>query len=416
MSEYKSEFLRELSWRGFIKQMTHEAELDAYCASGTPACYYGCDATARSLHVGSLVGIMTLLHFQRFGGKPIVLIGGGTTKIGDPTDKEKSRPILTEAEIATNAAGIRKAFEPFLNFGQSASDAIMVNNDDWLGKLGYIQLLREIGVHFTINTMVKQETVARRLAAEQPYTFLEFNYLLMQSYDFLELSRRHGCQFQIGGSDQWGNILGGVDLIHKADGGKAFGLTWPLITTSSGGKMGKTADGAVWLNADMRSPYEYWQFWRNTEDGDIGRFLRLFTLLKQDEIFRLEALQGAEINDAKIALANAATTLLHGEAAAKEAEAAAKAVFSAGASSDSLPTALVPQAELDAGMLVAAACTAAGLSKSNGEARRLIEQGAIRVNDEAVSDPNAKVSSADLKDGAIKISAGKKRHALIKAG
>lgn len=416
MSEYKSEFLRELSWRGFIKQMTHEAELDAYCASGTPSCYYGCDATARSLHVGSLVGIMTLRHFQRFGGKPIVLIGGGTTRIGDPTDKEKSRPILTEAEIAANAAGIGRAFDPFLNFGQGPSDAIMVNNDDWLGKLGYIQLLREIGVHFTINAMVKQETVARRLATEQPYTFLEFNYLLMQSYDFLELSRRQGCRMQIGGSDQWGNILGGVDLIHKADGGKAFGLTWPLITTSSGGKMGKTAEGAVWLNADMRSPYAYWQFWRNTEDDDVGRFLRLFTDLSQDEIICLEALKGAEINDAKVALANAATALLHGEASAKEAEAAAKAVFSAGASSDSLPTALVPQAELDAGLLVAAACTAAGLSKSNGEARRLIEQGAIRVNDEAVTDPNAKVSAADLKDGAIRISAGKKRHALIKAG
>ncbi len=416
MSDYKSEFLRELSWRGFIKQMTHEAELDAYCASGIPVAYIGFDATADSLHVGSLLQIMMLRILQRHGGKPIALMGGGTTKIGDPTDKEKSRPLLTDGQISANIAGIKRAFQPFLTFGDGATDAIMVNNDDWLGKLGYIQLLREIGVHFTINTMVKQDTVARRLESEQPYTFLEFNYLLMQSYDFLELFKRHACRLQLGGSDQWGNILGGVDLVHKVEGGKAFGLTAHLITTASGGKMGKTADGAVWLNADKRSPYEYWQFWRNTEDADVGRFLRLFTDLSQPEIIRLEALQGAEINDAKVALANAATTLLHGEGAATESAAAAKAVFSQGASADALPTAFVPQAELDAGLLVAAACTATGLSKSNGEARRLIEQGAIRVNDEAVTDPNAKVSAADLKDGAIKISAGKKRHALIKAG
>ncbi len=416
MSQYKSEFLRELSWRGFIKQMTHEAELDAYCASGTPVAYVGYDATADSLHVGHLMTIMMLRILQRHGGKPVALMGGGTTKVGDPTDKEKSRPLLTNDQINANIAGVKKAFQPYIRFGDGASDAIMVNNADWLDKLGYIEVLRDIGVHFTINTMIKQETVARRLESEQPYTFLEFNYLLMQSYDFLELFKRHGCRMQFGGSDQWGNILGGVDLVHKVEGGKAFGLTAHLITTASGGKMGKTADGAVWLNADKRSPYEYWQFWRNTEDADVGRFLRFFTDLSQDEIIRLEALKGAEINDAKVALANAATLLLHGDAAAKEAEAAAKAVFTAGASSDSLPTALVPQAELDAGLLVAAACTAAGLSKSNGEARRLIEQGAIRVNDEAVTDPNAKVSAADLKDGAIKLSAGKKRHALIKAG
>jgi len=416
MSDYKSEFLRELSWRGFIKDTTHKAELDAYCAQGTPVAYVGYDATADSLHVGHLMTIMMLRILQRHGGKPVALMGGGTTKIGDPTDKEKSRPLLTDDQINANIAGIKTAFEPFIRFGDGAGDAIMVNNDDWLGKLGYVEMLRAVGTHFTINTMVKQDTVARRLAAEQPYTFLEFNYLLMQSYDFLELFRRHGCRMQLGGSDQWGNILGGVDLIHKVEGGQAFGLTAHLVTTSSGVKMGKTVGGAVWLNADRKSPYEYWQFWRNTEDADVSKFLRLFTDLGRDEIERLEALQGAEINDAKIALANAATTLLHGDAAAKEAEAAAKAVFAGGASADALPSALVPQAELEAGMLVAAACTAAGLSKSNGEARRLIEQGAIRVNDEAVTDPNAKVSSADLKDGAIKISAGKKRHALIKVG
>ena len=416
MSDYKSEFLRELAWRGFIKDVTHAAELDAYCAAGNPIAYVGYDATADSLHVGHLMTIMMLRILQRHGGKPVALMGGGTTKIGDPTDKEKSRPVLTDDQIAANMAGIKQAFLPFIRFGEGANDAIMVNNDDWLGKLGYIEMLRAVGTYFTINTMVKQDTVARRLAAEQPYTFLEFNYLLMQSYDFLELYRRYGCRMQLGGSDQWGNILGGVDLIHKAEGGDAFGLTAHLVTTSSGVKMGKTVGGAVWLNADRKSPYEYWQFWRNTEDADVGRFLRLFTDLGRDEIERLEALQGADINDAKIALANAATTLLHGAEAAAEAEAAAKAVFAGGASADALPTATVPQAELEAGMLVAAACTAAGLSKSNGEARRLIEQGAIRVNDALVSDPNAKVSMADMQDGAIKLSAGKKRHALVKAG
>lgn len=416
MSDYKSEFLRELSWRGFIKDTTHKAELDAYCSNGTPVAYVGYDATADSLHVGHLMTIMMLRIFQRHGGKPIALMGGGTTKVGDPTDKEKSRPLLTDEQINANIAGIKTAFEPFLRFGSGTNDAIMVNNNDWLGELGYLEMLRAIGVYFTINTMVKQDTVRRRLEAEQPYTFLEFNYLLMQSYDFLELFRRYGCRMQLGGSDQWGNIVGGVDLVHKAEGGEAFGVTAHLVTTSSGVKMGKTVGGAVWLNADRKSPYEYWQFWRNTEDADVGKFLRLFTDLGQQEIEALEALEGAQINDAKIALANAATTLLHGEAAAKEAEAAAKAVFAGGASADALPTATVPQAEIEAGMLVAAACTAAGLSKSNGEARRLIEQGAIRVNDALVSDPNAKVSMADMQDGAIKLSAGKKRHALVKAG
>ena len=416
MSEYKSEFLRELAWRGFIKGITHEAELDAYCAAGNPIAYVGYDDTADSLHVGHLMTIMMLRIFQRHGGKPVALMGGGTTKVGDPTDKEKSRPLLTDDQINANIAGIKQAFEPYIRFGDGPSDAVMVNNADWLDKLGYIEMLRSVGTYFTINTMVKQDTVARRLEAEQPYTFLEFNYLLMQSYDFLELYRRHGCRLQLGGSDQWGNILGGVDLIHKAAGGEAFGLTAHLVTTASGVKMGKTVGGAVWLNADRKSPYEYWQFWRNTEDADTGRFLRLFTDLPQEEIVRLEALQGAEINQAKIALANAATTLLHGAAAAAEAEAAAQAVFSGGASADALPTAIIPQAELEAGLLVAAACTATGLTKSNGEARRMIEQGAIRLNDVLVTDPNAALSLADLKDGAIKLSAGKKRHALVKTG
>jgi tyrosyl-tRNA synthetase len=414
MSEYKSEFLKTLQTRGFIKQVTHPSELDAYCMAGVPIAYIGFDATADSLHVGSLLQIMMLRHLQKAGGKPIVLMGGGTTKVGDPTDKEKSRPLLTNEQIEANIAGIKKAFEPFLTFGDGPTDAIMVNNDDWLGKLGYIELLREVGVHFTINTMVKQDTVARRLANEQPYTFLEFNYLLMQSYDFLELFRRQNCRLQLGGSDQWGNIVGGVDLVHKAAGGDVFGLTAHLITTASGGKMGKTADGAVWLNADRKSPYEYWQFWRNCEDADVGRFLRLFTELPLDEIEALENLEGAGINKAKIALANAATTMLHGEAAAKESEAAASAVFAGGGTAAALPTVEIPSAELFSDYLVAAAFTAAGLTESNGEARRLIKQGAAKVNDQQVKDQNAALAESDVVDGTIKLSAGKKRHALVK--
>ncbi|KCZ94515.1 tyrosine--tRNA ligase [Hyphomonas johnsonii] len=414
MSEYKSEFLKTLDTRGFIKQMTHPAELDAYCASGVPVAYIGFDATADSLHVGSLLQIMMLRHFQQAGGKPVVLMGGGTTKVGDPTDKEKSRPLLTDDQIAANMAGIKKAFDPFLTFGDGPTDAIMVNNDDWLSKIGYVEFLRDYGVHFTINTMIKQETVDRRLRNEQPYTFLEFNYMLLQAYDFLELYRRYGVRLQLGGSDQWGNIVNGVDLTRRVAGGEAYGLTSHLITTSSGGKMGKTADGAVWLNAEKKSPYEYWQFWRNTEDGDVGRFLRLFTELHLDEIQALEALEGAEINEAKIALANAATSLLHGEEEAARSAAAAAAVFEQGATADALPTVDIARTDLESGMLAAAAFAAAGLAASNGEARRLIKQGAARVNDSALSDPNATLGVTDIIDGSIKLSAGKKRHALLK--
>ena len=412
MSDYTSDFLRTLDERGYLKQLTHEGDLDAYCAgkSGVPVAYIGFDATADSLHVGSLVGIMALRHFQQSGGKPIVLIGGGTTKIGDPTDKEKSRPILTDEQIAENAEGIRKAFEPFLTFGDGPTDAVMVNNADWLEGIGYIDFLREIGPLFTVNTMVKQDTVARRLRAEQPYTFLEFNYLLLQSYDFLELSRRMECFLQMGGSDQWGNIIGGVDLIHKADGNQGFGLTWPLITTASGGKMGKTADGAVWLNADKKSPYEYWQFWRNTEDADVGRFLRLFTELPLDEIAKLEALEGADINTAKVALANAATALLHGEAAAKEAEATASATFEAG-TGEGLPTFTVAP-----GTGILDATVTAGLAASNGEVRRHIKGGALKVNDERVPDHTFILDKSHLVDGTVKLSVGKKKHALLTFG
>ncbi len=415
MSQYKSEFLQTLEARGFIKQITHPQALDDYCLNDTPVAYIGFDATADSLHVGSLLQIMMLRHLQKAGGKPVVLMGGGTTKVGDPTDKEKSRPLLTDEQIARNMEGIKAAFEPFLTFGDGPTDAIMVNNDDWLSKIGYVEFLRDYGVHFTINTMIKQETVDRRLRNEQPYTFLEFNYMLLQAYDFLELYRRHGVRLQLGGSDQWGNIVNGVDLTRRVASGDAFGLTSHLITTASGGKMGKTAEGAVWLNAEKKSPYEYWQFWRNTEDADVGRFLRLFTDLPLNEVETLEAMQGANINDAKIALANAATALLHGEDAAMESERAAKAVFGSGSVDDALPTTEVPRQDLEAGLLAAAAFTMAGLSQSNGEARRLIKQGAARVNDEILNDQNALLTEASIgTNGAIKLSAGKKRHALLK--
>ena len=414
MSDYKSDFLTTLETRGYIKQVTHTAELDAYCA-GTPVAYIGFDATADSLHVGSLVGIMMLRRFQQAGGKPIVLMGGGTTKVGDPTDKEKSRPILTDERIAANISGIRKAFEPFLTFGDGPTDAVMVNNDDWLSKWAYVDFLREIGRYFTINTMVKQETVARRLREEQPFSFLEFNYLLLQSYDFLELSRRYDCFLQMGGSDQWGNILGGADLIHKADGKQGFGLTCPLITTASGGKMGKTADGAVWLNAEQRSPYDYWQFWRNTEDADVGKFLKLFTDLPLNEIARLEALEGADINQAKITLANAATTMLHGTQAAKEAEGAATTAFTGGGVSADLPTFDIAKSEHPDGATTIALLRAADLVKSNGEARRKIAEGAVRVNDEKVGEDQPHTWTDILADvDAFKVQIGKKRIALVK--
>lgn len=415
MSEYKSDFLRTLDQRGYIKQTTHVAELDAYCSTGVPIAYIGIDPTADSAHVGHLVGIMMLRRLQQAGGKPIVLIGGGTSKIGDPTDKEKSRPILTEEQIAKNAEGVKKAYSQYLTFGEGPTDAIMVNNADWLDRLGYIEFLRDIGKYFTVNTMVKQETVARRLDNEQPYTFLEFNYLLLQSYDFLELSRRHGCMLQMGGSDQWGNILGGVDLMHKADGNQGFGLTSPLLTTASGAKMGKTVDGAVWLNAEKRSPYEYWQFWRNTEDADVGRFLKLFTDIPLADIAKLEALEGAEINQAKIALANAATTMLHGAQAAQEAEAAAGKAFTGGGVSADLPTFEIAKADFADGPTTTALLRAGELVASNGEARRKMGEGAVRVNDEKVPADQTHAWNDILAEvDAFKVQVGKKRIALVK--
>ncbi|MCG9914881.1 MAG: tyrosine--tRNA ligase [Phenylobacterium sp.] len=411
---FKSDFLRVLRDRGYIHQVTHPAELDEAASSGIVTAYIGFDATAPSLHVGSLIQIMMLRRLQQSGHKPIVLMGGGTTKIGDPTDKDQSRPLLTEAQIQANIASIKTVFAKFLRFGDGPTDAIMVDNDSWLSTYGYVEFLREFGVHFTINRMLAFDSVKTRLEREQPMTFLEFNYMLMQSVDFLELERRFGCVLQMGGSDQWGNIVNGVELIRRVEQKPAFGLTTPLLSTASGQKMGKTVGGAVWLNADMRSPYDYWQFWRNTEDADVGRFMRLFTDLPLDDIARLEALEGAQINEAKKVLANAATTLLHGEDAARAAEAAAVAAFEQGQVSGDLPSFEVPRGVLEAGVVLAALAADAGLAASRGEARRLAQGGGLRVNDTVETDGNRTLNASDLVDGVIKLSAGKKKIVLVR--
>ncbi|HEY8574467.1 tyrosine--tRNA ligase [Phenylobacterium sp.] len=416
MSEpaFKSEFLKTLQARGHIQQITHPAELDEAAANGPITAYIGFDATAASLHVGHLFSIMTLRRLQQTGHKPIVVMGGGTTKVGDPTDKEGQRPLLTDEQINGNIAAIKGTFAKFLRFGDGPTDAVMVNNDEWLSSFGYVEFLRKYGVHFTINRMLAFDSVKLRLEREQPMTFLEFNYMLMQSVDFLELERRYGCLLQMGGSDQWGNIVNGVELIRRVDGKPAFGLTTPLLSTASGQKMGKTVGGAVWLNADMRSPYDYWQFWRNTEDADVGRFLRLFTDLPLDEIARLEALPGAQINEAKKVLANAATTLLHGPEEAAKAAAAAEAAFERGGLSADLPTHEIPAAELEAGIVLAALAVDAGLAASRGEARRLAQGGGLRLNDKPETDANRTVTAADLVDGVVKLAAGKKKIVLVK--
>ncbi len=415
-SAQKSAFLREMISRGHVYQVTDEKGLDAYAAGGVPCGYIGFDATAKSLHVGSLVQIMNLRRLQQAGGKPIVLMGGGTTKIGDPTDKEKSRPILTTEEIASNMAGIRKNFEPFLKFGSGPTDAIMVDNDEWLAEIKWIEFLRDYGKHFTINKMIAQETVRRRLDNEEPYTFLEFNYMLLQSYDFLELARRFDCRIQMGGSDQWGNIVNGIDLTRRIIDRQVFGVTTPLITTASGGKMGKTAEGAVWLNSDMRSPYDYWQFWRNTEDADVARFMRLFTDLPESEISEHAKAQGAEINDAKKRLADVATAMLHGEEEARKAATAAEAIFKGGGSAEGMPTFEVPRATLASGYAITDALLAAGLVDSKGDARRQIAANAVKLNGEPVTDDKYSIPEAALEpDGTARLSVGKKRHARLKA-
>ncbi|WOB77796.1 tyrosine--tRNA ligase [Brevundimonas nasdae] len=410
---FKSDFLRTLQARGYIHQITHPVELDEAAAAGVVPGYIGFDATAPSLHVGSLIQIMMLRRLQQAGGKPIVLMGGGTTKVGDPTGKDTSRPQLTEETIQSNIDTIKTVFAKFLTFGDGPTDAVMVNNDDWLSGYGYIQFLRDFGTHFTVNRMLAFDSVKLRLEREQPMTFLEFNYMLMQSVDFLELNRSHKVTLQMGGSDQWGNITSGVDLVRRVDQKAAFGLTTPLLTTASGGKMGKTAQGAIWLNAEQLSPYDYWQFWRNAEDADVSRFMRLFTDLSLEQIAEYEALEGAAINDAKKALADAATTLLHGADEAAKARAAAESNFEKGQLSADLPTVELPSAEVY-GAMIAAVVTKAGLTASNGEARRLAQGGGLRLNDAAVSDGAQLLTEADLKDGVIKLAAGKKKIVLVR--
>jgi tyrosyl-tRNA synthetase len=411
-----TDFLAEATARGFVFQCTDPDGLDAALREGPLTAYIGFDCTADSLHVGSLVQIMILRLLQKHGHRPLVLLGGGTTRIGDPSGKDESRQLLTDAQIEANMAGIRRCFDPFLRFGDGPSDATLADNGSWLNALGYIPLLREVGTHFTINRMLTFDSVKLRLEREHPLTFLEFNYMILQSYDFRELARRHGVRLQIGGSDQWGNIVAGIELTRRTDATTVFGLTTPLITTASGAKMGKTARGAVWLTADRVSPYEYWQFWRNTDDADVGRFLRLFTEVPLDEIARLEALGGAEINEAKKVLASAATTLAHGATAAAAAAETARLAFEQGAAAEDLPSVAVPEAELAAGIPAFRLFALAGLATSNAEARRLIRGGGARVNDAVLADEAAMIGAEALRDGAIKLSAGRKHHRLVRAG
>jgi tyrosyl-tRNA synthetase len=415
MSTTKSEFLNELKARGYVHQVTDEAGLDELAKSGCITGYIGFDCTAPSLHVGNLLGIMMLRKLQQAGHKPIVLIGGGTTKVGDPSGKDEARKLLTDAEIAANIGGIESVFGKFVSFGASGSDALMVNNADWLNELNYIDFLRDYGRHFSVNRMLSYDSVKLRLEREQPLSFIEFNYMVLQAYDFVELYRRFGCRLQMGGSDQWGNIVNGIELGRRADGVELFGLTTALLTTASGAKMGKTASGAVWLNPDMLSPYDYWQYWRNTEDADVSRFLKLFTEVPLDETERLASLQGAELNEAKKVLATEATALLHGREAADRAEGTARATFEQGTLSETLPTFEIARAELERGWGVLTANTHVGFVPSTSEARRQIKGGGLKVNDKTVTDEKRLLTLADLTpEGVIKLSLGKKRHVLIR--
>ncbi len=416
MTDYRSEFLNIVTERGFFHQCTDAATLDGILADGAPvAAYVGFDCTAPSLHAGSLVSIMALRWLQICGHKPVVLMGGGTSKVGDPSGKEVTRQLLDDQAIAANMAGIREIFSRFLTFGDGPTDAVMVNNADWLDDLEYISFLRDYGRHFSVNRMLGFESVKLRLEREQNLSFLEFNYMVLQAYDFLELNRRMDCRLQMGGSDQWGNIVSGVDLARRMDGAALFGLTTPLLETASGAKMGKTAAGAVWLNADMLSSYDYWQYWRNTEDPDVGKFLRLFTELDLAEIERLETLEGRELNEAKKILATSATALCHGEAAAGEAAGTAQKTFEQGALGDGLHAIEVAGSELDAGIPAFRLFVRAGLAKSNGEARKLIKGGGGRINGQQITDETRMLTAGDLTGGVIKLSAGKKRHALVRA-
>jgi tyrosyl-tRNA synthetase len=419
MTTYKSDFLNVLAERGFIHQVSEPEALDELARTSTIAAYIGFDCTAASLHVGSLLPIMLLYWLQQTGHRPIALMGGGTTRVGDPSGKDESRRLLTDEAINDNLKAIREIFTRFLRFGEGASDAandaIMANNADWLNSLNYIDFLRDVGRHFSINRMLAFDSVKLRLERQQELSFLEFNYMILQAYDFVELYRRYGCVLQMGGSDQWGNIISGIDLGRRLHNAQFFALTSPLITTSSGAKMGKTAAGAVWLNADLVSPYDYWQYWRNTEDGDVERFLKLFTVLPLDEIARLAALKDQEINEAKKILATEATALVHGRAAADEAATTARTTFEEGGLGASLPTVELPRGEFNAGIGVLTAFVKAGLAGSNGEVRRAIANNAIMINDVRVTSDKAAIGEADVTaDGVVKLSLGRKRHVLLK--
>lgn len=415
MSQFKSDFLRTLDERGLIHQISDAEGLDAACRSGTVTAYVGYDATATSLHIGNLISATMLYWFQQTGHRPIALMGGGTSMVGDPSFRDDQRKLLTAAEIAANIEGIKRIFARILRFGDGATDALMINNADWLLKLNYVEFLRDVGRHFSVNRMLAFDSVKLRLDREQSLSFLEFNYMIMQGYDFVELNRRHGCTLQMGGSDQWGNIINGVDLSHRMGGPQLYCLTTPLLTTASGSKMGKTANGAVWLNEDLFSPYDFWQYFRNSEDADVERFLKIFTRLPLDEIGRLARLAGAEINEAKKVLATEATAVVHGRAAAEAAAETARQTFEQGVTATSLPTVAVPAGELQAGIGVLNAFVKAGLCASNGEARRQISNNSIIVNGTVIRDERAKISAADLTgDGVIKLSLGKKKHVLLK--
>jgi len=415
MSAYRSDFLNVLASRGFIHQISEPEALDALASKGPITGYIGFDCTAPSLHVGHLLQIMMLRWMQQTGHGPIALMGGGTTRVGDPSGKDESRKILTAADIAANLAGIRTVFDRFLTFGDGKTDALMLNNDEWLAPLNYIDFLRDVGRHFSVNRMLSFDSVKLRLERQHELSFLEFNYMLLQAYDFVELHKRTGCVLQMGGSDQWGNIVNGIELGRRMLGAQLFALTSPLLTTSSGAKMGKTAAGALWLNADLVSPYDYWQYWRNTEDGDVARFLKLFTVLPLDEIARLAALGGQEINEAKKVLATEATALVHGRAAADAAAETARKTFEEGAIAGDLPTLEIPRAELETGMPALGLFVRAGLAASNGEARRQIKAGGLRVNDAQIADDKLVLTAQNLTpEGVIKLSMGRKRHVLLK--
>ncbi|MCF6119001.1 tyrosine--tRNA ligase [Mesorhizobium muleiense] len=415
MSAFKSDFLRVMSERGFIHQISDDAGLDQLFARETVTAYVGYDATATSLHIGNLISATMLYWLQETGHRPIALMGGGTSMIGDPSFRDDQRKLLTPEAIATNIEGIKRIFGRILRFGDGPNDAIMVNNADWLMKLNYVEFLRDVGRHFSVNRMLTFDSVKLRLEREQSLSFLEFNYMILQGYDFVELSRRYGCRLQMGGSDQWGNIINGVDLGHRMGTPQLYALTTPLLTTSSGAKMGKSAKGAVWLNGDLYSPYDFWQYWRNTEDADVTRFLKIFTRLPLSEIARLAALGGSEINEAKKVLATETTTIVHGREAAEQAEETARKTFEEGALAETLPTVEVGKADLESGVGILSLFVAAGLAASNGEARRHIQGGAVRLNDQSVSDDRRLVTLEDLgPEQVVKLSLGKKKHVLVR--